>query len=167
MAEKQAPPQPNIKHLVRIANTDMDGKKQVLYALSKIKGIGIMYANAVCRVAKIDPRAIIGALSDEQVKHIATVISQPSQHGLPPWMFNRRYDRETGADGHLLGTDLSLAVDNDIKIMKKIKCWKGVRHSLGQPVRGQRTRSNTRRNKGKVQLGVTSSKAAPKEEGKK
>ena len=53
----------------------------------------------------------------------------------------------------MTGTTLSFTQDNDIKMMKKIKSYKGVRHILGQPVRGQRTKSNFRKNKGKV-LGV-------------
>jgi small subunit ribosomal protein S13 len=43
--------------------------------------------------------------------------------------------------------------DNDIKLMRKIKSYKGTRHSAGQPVRGQRTKSNFRKSKGKV-MGV-------------
>jgi ribosomal protein S13 len=46
--------------------------------------------------------------------------------------------------------------------MKKIKCYKGVRHMLGQPVRGQRTRSHFRANKGKASLGVRLSSGAKK-----
>ena len=48
---------------------------------------------------------------------------------------------------------MSFTQDNDIKMLKKIKSYKGIRHSLGLPVRGQRTRSNFRKNKGKV-MGV-------------
>ena len=75
-------------------------------------------------------------------------------------MLNRRNDPEDGSDKHLLSSDLKFTVENDIKMMKKIKCYKGVRHSLGQPVRGQRTKSNFRRNKGKV-MGVVRKAVAP------
>jgi small subunit ribosomal protein S13 len=74
-------------------------------------------------------------------------------------MVNRRYDYETGQNKHLLSGDLQYTIENDIKMMKKMKCYKGVRHILGQPVRGQRTRSNFRRNKGKV-MGVKRSSGA-------
>ena len=63
-------------------------------------------------------------------------------------------DYETGKDKHLTVADLTFTQDNDIKIMKKIKSYKGVRHILEQPVRGQKTKSNFRKNKGKVHLGV-------------
>ena len=49
----------------------------------------------------------------------------------------------------MTGTDLELQTEFDIKRMKKIKSYKGVRHSAGQPVRGQRTKSHFRKNKAK------------------
>ena len=48
---------------------------------------------------------------------------------------------------------LKMAKENDVKRMKTIRCYKGVRHAFNLPVRGQRTKSNFRRNKGKV-MGV-------------
>ena len=81
-------------------------------------------------------------------------------------MVNRRNDYDTGQNKHLLTGDLQFTVENDIKMMKKMKCYKGVRHILGQPVRGQRTRSNFRRNKGKV-MGVRRSSGAKSSAGGK
>jgi small subunit ribosomal protein S13 len=57
---------------------------------------------------------------------------------------NRAKDLETGENKHLIGSDLLLRIKSDIEFMKKIKCWKGVRHSLGLKVRGQRTRTTGR-----------------------
>ena len=144
------------KHLVRIANTDLDGKKAIVYALKDIRGIGVPMANAICSVTNIDGMAKLGNLPDNDVKRIDEVVKAPSQHGIPAWMFNRRMDLDTGSDRHIVTNDLIFARENDIKLMKRIKCYKGVRHSLGQPVRGQRTRSNFRANKGKV-MGVKTS----------
>lgn len=143
-----------LKYLVRIADTDLDGRKHLLYALTKIKGVSVMMANAVCALVGIDSNSQIGLLSDEQIKKISDCVEHPLEHGCPAWLVNRRWDRESGKNAHALGTELIIAVDNDIKRMKKIKCYKGVRHMMGQPVRGQRTRSNFRKNKGKVKLGV-------------
>lgn len=143
-----------IKHLVRIANTDLDGRKHVPYALAKIKGVGIMFANAICEVTKINKREKIGNLSDADMKKLTEAVAKPLMLGLPSWMLNRRKDPETGKDMHLITSELQFSIENDIKMMKKIKSYKGVRHMLGQPVRGQRTRSHFRRNKGKVNLGV-------------
>jgi hypothetical protein len=60
---------------------------------------------------------------------------------------------------HKIGADLKFTQENDIRFMKKIRCYKGIRHSMGQPVRGQRTKSNFRKNKGKV-TGVAKTKQA-------
>lgn len=150
-----------IKHLVRIANTDLDGQKQILYALNKVKGVSIMLANAALRKAKVTVTQKAGLLEDSQIKLIEDIIKDPKKHGLPSWLYNRRRDAETGEDKHLLGANLQFAHETDIKMMKKIKSYKGVRHIQGLPVRGQRTRSNFRKNKGKV-LGVKRSKAGKK-----
>jgi len=67
-------------------------------------------------------------------------------------MVNRQKDLETGKYLHLIGADLVLTQRADIERMIKMKCWKGVRHSLGLKVRGQRTRTTGR--KGRT-VGVT------------
>lgn len=145
------------KHLVRIANTDLDGKKAIVYALKNVRGVGVPLANAICHVAKIDGFAKAGNLSDVDVKKLDEIAKAPSKFGIPVWMLNRRNDVETGQDKHLITNDLIFQKENDIKMMKRIKSYKGVRHSISQPVRGQRTRSNFRANKGKV-MGVKTSK---------
>lgn len=151
----------NLRHIVRIANTDLKGTKHTMYALSDIKGVGIMLANAVCAAAGMEPTRKVGSLTDEEVRRMDEIIKNPAKFGIPEWLLNRRKDPNTGKDGHVVGNELLFVQENDIKLMKKIKCWKGVRHMLGQPVRGQRTRSKFRRNKGKV-MGV---KVASKKSG--
>jgi len=69
-------------------------------------------------------------------------------------MLNRRNDYETNENMHLIGPDIKYVQENDIKLMKKIRSYKGIRHMKGLPVRGQRTKANFRRNKGKGSLGV-------------
>jgi len=153
---------PDFRHIVRIINTDLKGEKKILMALQKIKGISFMLSNFICYSAKINPDSITGKLSNDDVLKIENVIRNPAKYNCPSWMMNRRKDYETGQDMHLLTTDWDLTVDNDIKRMKKIRSYKGVRHMIGQPVRGQRTKSNFRKNKGKVSLGVNRNKPAPK-----
>lgn len=153
------PGAPEIKHLVRIANTDLNGKKNIGFVLSDIKGIGIPFAHAVCRAAGVDVNKKAGALSDAELQKIEDAIKDPIRAGLPGWLLNRRNDPETGQNKHALSGNLQFTIENDIRTMKKIRCYKGVRHMLGQPVRGQRTRSNFRKNKGKV-IGVKRSAAA-------
>ena len=146
-------PKQELKYFVRIANTDLDGNKPIGNALTKIKGISFMFSNAILNVAMIDKTKKAGYLSEDQVSRIDDILKEPSKFGIPQWFFNRKKDPEDGTDKHLLGATLTFTQDNDIKMMKKMKSYKGIRHSLGLPVRGQRTRSNFRRNKGKV-MGV-------------
>ena len=150
MAEPQ---KQELKYFVRIANTDLDGNRTIRQALTKIKGIGFMFSNAICRAASIDITKKTGYLNDSEVSKIDDILKEPSKFNIPSWLFNRKRDPEDNADKHIIGSNLTFTQDNDIKMMKKIKSYKGIRHMLGLPVRGQRTRSNFRRNKGKV-MGV-------------
>ncbi len=152
--EKKPAEDKEFRHLVRVANTDVKGEKHVLYALTKIKGVNVMLANAVCRKAKVSITKKAGYLSDAEVKALENVILNLLKSGIPVWMLNRRKDYETGEDKHVLLGDLDFAREMDIKRMKKTKSYKGLRHQWGLPVRGQKTRSNFRKNKGKASLGV-------------
>ncbi len=140
----------DFKHLVRIANTDLDGNKVLYHSLTKVKGVSFMFANAVLSVSKLDKLKKIGNLADADIKLLDDIIKNPLKYKIPLWFFNRKKDPETGKDAHLVSGDLDFHKDNDIKLMKKIKSYRGVRHIYGLPVRGQRTKSNFRRNKGKV-----------------
>jgi len=154
----------NFRYIVRVANTDLDGNKRIFFALRKIKGVCYSIANAACRVADVDINAKTGELNDAQVSKLTEVITNPSKFGIPSWIFNRRSDPENGGDMHLLSGDLQFARENDIKTLKKIKCYRGVRHMHGLPTRGQRTKSNFRRTKsrGKGGLGVQKKKVGKK-----
>jgi len=148
----------DFRHIVRVVNTDLKGEKQIHMALHKIKGISFMFSNFILHSAKVDPRIIAGKLTDEEVKRIEDVIKNPAKYKCPEWLMNRRKDYETGQDMHIISTELDLSNDSDVKRMKKVKSYKGIRHMWGQPVRGQRTKSNFRKNKGKVSLGVVRNK---------
>ncbi|MGV8162235.1 MAG: 30S ribosomal protein S13 [Candidatus Nanoarchaeia archaeon] len=137
------------RHIVRICNTDVKGEKSILFALIKIKGVNVMYANMALSVAGVDKAKKAGELSESEVNKIDEILRNPSKYHVPKWLLNRRKDYETGDDKHLLGSDLSLEKDNDLKRMKKVKTYRGLRHQWGLTVRGQRTKSNFRRNKGK------------------
>ena len=150
--------QAQFRHIIRIANADLDGNRKVADAIRKIKGIGFSLSNAVCQIANIDGAKKAGNLLPEEVKRIDEAIASAAKL-LPTWMLNRRKNLEDGADGHLIGANLTFAQENDIRFMKQIRSYKGVRHAIGAPVRGQRTRSNFRRNKGKV-IGVVKKKEA-------
>lgn len=155
-------PKQSFEHLVRICNTDLDGNKQIIYALCKIKGVGFMLANAVCTSLGIDKKAKTGNLDKKIVEKIDAALKDPKSVEIPGWMFNRKKDYETGETNHLLGADIDFQKSNDIKRLRMIKCYKGSRHSYGLPVRGQRTKSNFRKSKTKAKghsaIGVTRKK---------
>ncbi len=132
------------KHIVRIANTDLDGSKKVQYALTAIKGIGRRVSRVIALKAGVDPDAILGELPDEVIKRIEDVIENINDH-LPSWMKNRRRDIYTGEDLHIIGAELDLVKQEDIELLKRIRSYRGIRHEKGYKVRGQRTRSTGRK----------------------
>lgn len=131
--------------IVRLLDTDIKGSIKLSQALTKVHGISYMFSNAVCSLINIDKNKKVGDLSKEEVHKIESLARAPEK--IPSWLYNRRKDVETGKDVHLLKTDLKFQKEMDIKHLKKIKCYRGVRHSQGLPVRGQRTRSNFRKGK--------------------
>ncbi len=151
----------DFKHIIRLANADLNGNKKVITSLQAIKGVSFMMANAICKVAGVDPNKKAGVLTDEEVMKLESILKEPIKFGIPEWMFNRRKDVETGATEHLVGVDLQVRLEEDLRRMKMMKSYKGIRHMFHLPVRGQRTKSNFRRGKGKV-MGVTKKKTAKK-----
>jgi len=133
-----------LKHIVRILNTDLEGKRQVQLALTGIKGIGRRVALIFAANAGVNPHAILGRLSDEQIDALKDVIEQKANEIMPEWMVNNRRDLNTGANLHIMASDLAMSVREDIDIMKKTRSYKGIRHERGLRVRGQRTRSTGR-----------------------
>ena len=141
----------NFRHLVRIGSRDHKGERPIVPALKDIKGVGMPLAHALCKVTKIGLTKHVGELTDAEVQKIEDALKSPTSYGIPTWMLNRKRDPETGEDKHLIANELQFTKEQDIKFLRKIRCYKGARHALGLPCRGQRTRSNFRPNKGKVQ----------------
>jgi len=156
--EQKESDKPEVKYLVRIANTDLNGSKPLYYSLTKIKGIGFVYANMLCNLSNISKDKKTGLLSEQEISRLNDILKNPHKFNVPAWVLNRRKDYETGADMHLIGSDIKFVQDNDVKRLKKIKSYIGIRHMQGLPVRGQRTKSNFRKNKGKGSLGVQKKK---------
>ena len=135
------------RHIVRICGTDMDGSKKLAYGLAKIKGIGISFAQSIIKKAQLNPEIRIGLLSDEDVQKLESLINSREKGKIPSFLFNRRKDLETGTDIHLYGSDLTFRQKLDIDFVRALKSWRGVRHSLGLKVRGQKTRTSGRKGK--------------------
>ncbi|MEM4625171.1 MAG: 30S ribosomal protein S13 [Candidatus Aenigmatarchaeota archaeon] len=146
------------KGIVRIVGFDIDASLSVINGLRRIKGISFMFANAICKKLGINPRMKIGELSEEKIKEMENFIKNPKD--IPTWLLNRRKDLTTGKDIHLTGGDLDLKIKEDIEFLKKIRAYRGIRHEMGLPVRGQRTGGKSFR-KGKT-IGVIKKKEAQK-----
>lgn len=150
-AAKEAPKQESKKqdfgadfrYLVRIHNTDLDGKKPLATALTYVPGVSHRMAAIVARDTGIDAKQRIGKLTDEQIVQVAQAITELGET-VPAWMLNRRKDVETGEDGHLVGTEITIMLREDLNRLKKIRSWRGHRHERRLPTRGQRTKANGR-----------------------
>ncbi|RLF12616.1 MAG: 30S ribosomal protein S13 [Thermoprotei archaeon] len=132
------------RHIVRLAGLDIDGSLNIEEGLARIRGIGHTLARAIVNILDLDRNMRIGYLTDAMIKKIEDVIANPLKHGIPPWALNRQKDVTTGEYMLLIGSDLVLKVRGDVDRLKKIKCWRGIRHALGLKVRGQCTRTTGR-----------------------
>jgi small subunit ribosomal protein S13 len=160
---------PDFKFIVRLAESDLNGERSVQLALSDIRGIGNRTAALVADHVGIPRKMLIGDLTDEQVEKLGQALASIPEY-IPVWMLNRQNDIDSGADVMVYGPELGINVREDINLMKKIRCYKGIRHETGQKVRGQRTKSNGRTG---LTVGVTkkamqaAAAAAKSEEGGK
>jgi len=120
-------------------------------ALSKIKGVGIRMAKTMAlsfeKESGIAHTTKLGTLSEEVDKKLEEVVMNPGKHGIPDYMLNKRNEYETGETKHLVMNDLDFNLRNELQRLNEIKSYRGLRHSWGLTVRGQRTKS-THRGKG-------------------
>jgi small subunit ribosomal protein S13 len=134
---------PDFRHLVRLVNTDLDGKKSVGTALAYVPGVGKRLAYVVAREANVDAKQLIGNLKDPEIAAVNKAIEELTET-LPTWMLNRRKDPESGDDRHMIGTEITIMLREDLNRLKKIRSWRGARHERKLPTRGQRTKANGR-----------------------
>lgn len=154
------------RHIVRVSGTDLDGSKKIVYGITRIRGIGPSFAAAIVKAAELKPEMRVGNLTEDEVERLEDVLADPGKYNLPGRLFNRRKDFESGRDSHLIGPDLALRVKADIDFMKELRTWKGVRHSLGLKVRGQRTKSSGRKGRAvgvKKKAAIEAARAAARE----
>jgi small subunit ribosomal protein S13 len=112
--------------LARIAGVDIPRDKRIEVALTYVYGIGRPLSNKILAEAGIDVNKRTNALTDEEVAKIREII-----------------ERNLKVEGDLR-KDMSI----NIKRLMDIGCYRGLRHRRGLPVRGQRTRTNSRTRKG-------------------
>jgi len=112
--------------MVRIAGIDLAKTKRIEYALTKIYGIGIISARTILKKAKISGNVRTNDLSDENITQI----------------------REILESNFIVEGDLKRKINLNIKRLGEINCYRGKRHRLQLPLRGQRTRTNARTRRG-------------------
>ncbi len=112
--------------MARIAGVDLPRDKRVEIGLTYIYGIGRSLSNQILRKAGIDPNKRVRDLSEAEVARLREII-----------------DREYKVEG-----DLRREVQMNIKRLIEIGCYRGLRHKMNLPVRGQRTRTNARTKRG-------------------
>jgi len=112
--------------VARIAGVEIPKNKKVAIGLTYIYGIGLTSAKKIVAKAKVDPQKRIKDLNDEEIQKIRNII-----------------DSEYKVEG-----DLRAEVMMNIRTLKEIGCYRGIRHIRRLPVRGQNTQSNARTHKG-------------------
>ena len=112
--------------MARIAGVDIPNAKRIEIALTYIYGIGRKTANQILESTGINPDTRAKDLTDEEVAKL----------------------RDEIEDNYTVEGDLRRDVSMDIKRMVEIGCYRGIRHRKGLPVRGQRTKTNSRTRKG-------------------
>ncbi len=113
--------------MARVAGIEITNDKKVWVALMDIFGIGTKSAHDICKNTKIDENTFVKDLSEAQLDVI------------------RKYIEEN----YTVEGALRQSGFRDIKRLKDIRCYRGIRHKLGLPVRGQRTRHNAHTRKGR------------------
>lgn len=111
---------------VRISGVTIPNDKRVLISLTYIYGIGPKISENILKIAKVDPNTRVKDLSDEQVNTLRTIIEKQ----------------------HKTEGDLRREVQGNIKRLKEIGSYRGLRHAKKLPVRGQRSKTNSRTARG-------------------
>jgi small subunit ribosomal protein S13 len=113
--------------MARVSGVEIPNEKKLWISLQDIYGIGEVTAKEICEGSKVDENIIVGNMTEDELDRVRGYIEQNIQ-----------------AEG-----ELRQKIFRDVKRLKDIRCYRGVRHKLGLPVRGQRTRHNARTRKGK------------------
>ena len=114
--------------MARIAGINIPTQKKLKLALTYVYGIGNKVSNDICLKANVDSNARVQDLSESEIKNISDVISS----------------------SFLVEGDLRREVSGNIKRLKDLGTYRGVRHRRNLPCRGQRTHTNARTKKGKA-----------------
>jgi small subunit ribosomal protein S13 len=127
--------------MARISGVTIPNEKQVQIALQYIYGIGKKHAKEILAKAKVEPTVRVKDLTEGEVSKISEIVS----------------------NDYVVEGELQRIVTGNIKRLKDIKTYRGLRHSVNLPSKGQRTKTNARTRRGKkVTVGGTAKKVASK-----
>ena len=115
--------------MARIAGINIPTNKHIVIGLQSILGIGETRSKLICKTLKLEPSTKVSALTEDQLESIRGAISQFEVEG-----------------------DLRRDVAMNIKRLRDLGCYRGIRHRKGLPLRGQRTKTNARTRKGPRRL---------------
>ena len=133
------------QHIIRVLNTNVDGRVKVMFAITAIKGIGRRLSNVACKKAEVDLAKRAGELSASELESLMVVVSNPRQFRVPDWFLNRKKDIKDGRFTQVVSNSLDTKLREDLERLKKIRNHRGLRHYWGLRVRGQRTKTTGRR----------------------
>ncbi|KAK8647015.1 hypothetical protein V6N13_120774 [Hibiscus sabdariffa] len=137
----------DFQHILRVLNTNVDGKQKIMFAMTSIKGIGRRFANIVCKKADVDMNKRAGELTAQELDNLMTIVANPRQFKIPDWFLNRQKDYKDGKYSQVVSNALDMKLRDDLERLKKIRNHRGLRHYWGLRVRGQHTKTTGRRGK--------------------
>jgi len=96
------------QHILRVLNTNVDGRQKIMFALTSIKGIGRRLANLVCKKADVDMNKRAGELSALELENLMTIVANPKQFKIPEWFLNRQKDIKDGRTSQVVSNALDM-----------------------------------------------------------
>ena len=142
-------------HILRVQNTNINGKQKAPFGLRQIRGIGRRFAILALKIAQVNTDKRSGEITESEIQSVSDILARPSEYNVPKWFLNRQKDPRAGTWSHLISNQLDTIFREDRERMRKSKQHRGIRASYGWKVRGQRTKSTGRCGK---TLGVTKKK---------
>ncbi|ORZ02214.1 ribosomal protein S13/S18-domain-containing protein [Syncephalastrum racemosum] len=139
------PEKNQFQHIIRLLNTNVDGKDKITIALTSVKGVGRRFANIACKKADVDLNKRAGECTNEDLERIVTILQNPQQYKIPNWFLNRQKDIVDGKYFQAISNQLDTKLREDLERLKKIRAHRGLRHFWGLRVRGQHTKTTGRR----------------------
>jgi small subunit ribosomal protein S18e len=115
------PDKENFQHILRVLNTNIDGKHNVVYALTAIRGLGRRIAYVACKKADVDIKKRAGELSAEELERIVNIIQNPGEYKIPNYMLNRQKDIKDGSYSQVVSNNLDTVLRDDLERLKKVK----------------------------------------------